>query len=49
MGDRKHSDREARKKKYTAQFARTENNKKRHLEWMKKLNPFFPDRKKKEE
>lgn len=45
MGVHRKSDRDARKKKYTAQFARTEANKKRNIEKMKKANPNWPERK----
>ena len=47
MGTHKSSNHDARKKKYTAQFARTEANKKRHLAKMKAENPNYPERKKK--
>lgn len=46
MGTHKASDHDARKKKYTAQFARTEANKKRNIEKMKAANPNWPERKK---
>lgn len=47
MGTHKSSDGAARKAKYQRQFARTEANKKRHIEKMKKQNPNWPERKKK--
>ena len=47
MGVHRKSDRDARKKKYTAQFARTEANKKRNIEKLKKQNPNWPDKKEK--
>lgn len=48
MGSHKSSDHDARKKKYAAQFARTEANKARHIAKMKKLNPNWPEKKEKE-
>ena len=36
---------ENRKKKYAAQFAKTEANKKKHIAILKKLNPFYPNKK----
>ena len=45
MGTHKSSNHEARKKKYTAQFARTEANKKRNIEKLKAANPNWPDKK----
>ena len=45
MGVHRKSDRDARKKKYTAQFARTEANKKRNITKMKEANPNWPERK----
>lgn len=47
MGVHRKSDRDARKKKYTAQFARTEANKKRNIEKLKKQNPNWPNKKEK--
>lgn len=46
MGTHKSSNHEARKKKYTAQFARTEATKKKNIEKMKKQNPNWPNPKK---
>ena len=45
MGFHRKSDRDARKKKYTSQFARTEANKKRNIAKMKEANPNWPERK----
>lgn len=45
MGSHKSSNHDARKKKYTAQFPRTEANKKRNINKMKLANPNWPDRK----
>ena len=45
MGAHKSSNHDARKKKYTAQFARTEANKKRNIAKMKAANPNWPDKK----
>lgn len=45
MGAHKKSDHAVRKAKYTRQFARTELNKKRNIEKMKKANPCFPQKK----
>lgn len=47
MGSHRKSDSAARKKKYTEQFARTERNKKRYIEKMKKDNPNYPEKKEK--
>lgn len=47
MSVHKKSDHNARKAKYQRQVFRTEANKKRHIEKMKKLNPNYPDRKNK--
>ena len=47
MGVHRKSDRDARKKKYTAPFARTEANKKRNIEMLKKQNPNWPNKKEK--
>jgi len=47
MGSHRKSDHDARKKKYAAQFARTEGNKKRNIEKMKKDNPNYPGKKEK--
>lgn len=45
MGTHKSSNHDARKKKYTAQFARTEANKKRNIAKLKEANPNWPDKK----
>lgn len=45
MGTHKASNHDARKKKYTAQFARTELNKKRNINKMMADNPQYPARK----
>ena len=45
MGAHKSSNHDARKKKYTAQFSRTEANKKRIIAKMKLANPNWPERK----
>ena len=45
MGVHRKSDRDARKKKYTAQFSRTEANKKRNIAKLKMTNPNWPERK----
>lgn len=45
MGSHKSSNHEVRKKKYTAQFAKTEANKKRNIAKMKMANPQWPERK----
>lgn len=45
MGAHKSSNHDARKKKYTAQFARTEANKKRNINKMKEANPNWPEKK----
>ena len=45
MSSHKSSDRDARKKKYTEQFARTEANKKRNIAKLKEANPNWPDKK----
>ena len=47
MGVHKKSDHNARKAKYTAQFARTERNKKRNIEKLKQQNPNWPNKKEK--
>lgn len=47
MGTHKSSNHEARKRKYTAQFTRTEANKKRNIEKLKAANPNWPERKSK--
>lgn len=47
MGTHKSSDSAARKAKYQRQFTRTEANKKRHIEKMKKDNPNWPNKKEK--
>lgn len=47
MGAHKSSNHDARKKKYTAQFTRTEANKKRNINKMKLANPNWPARKEK--
>lgn len=44
MGQHRKSDHDARKKKYTAQFARTEANKKRNIAKMKEANHNWPER-----
>lgn len=46
MSSHKSSDRDARKKKYTSQFVRTEANKKHNIAKMKAANPNWPERKK---
>lgn len=46
MGTHRKSNSEARKKKYGAQFSRTEANKKRNIAKMKMANPQWPERKK---
>lgn len=48
MGQHRKSNHDARKKKYTAQFSRTEANKKRNIEKMKNANPNWPEKKNKE-
>lgn len=48
MSQHKSSNHEARKKKYTAQFARTEANKKRNIAKLKMANPNWPEKKGKE-
>ncbi len=48
MGQHRKSNHDTRKKKYTAQFSRTEANKKRNIEKMKKANPNWPEKKNKE-
>lgn len=48
MGCHKASDHEARKRKYAAQFIRTEANKKKHIAKMKKDNPNWPNKKDKD-
>ncbi len=45
MGVHRKSDKDARKKKYTAQFLRTEANKKRNIAKLKMANPNWPERK----
>lgn len=45
MGTHRSSDGAARKAKYQRQFARTETNKKKHIEKMKKVNPNWPEKK----
>lgn len=45
MGQHRKSDHDARKKKYTAQFGRTERNKNRNIAKMKEANPNWPERK----
>ena len=45
MGVHKASDRDARKKKYTAQFGRTERNKQRNKAKMLEQNPNYPNKK----
>ena len=45
MGTHKKSDHDARKKKYTSQFARTEANKKRNINKMLADNPQYPAKK----
>lgn len=45
MGTHRKSNSDARKKKYAAQFPRTEANKKRNIAKMKKANPNWPERK----
>lgn len=45
MGTHKSSNHDARKKKYTAQFARTEANKKRNINKMMADNPQYPAKK----
>ena len=47
MGTHKKSNHDARKKKYTSQFARTEANKKRNLAKMMTQNPNYPNKKNK--
>lgn len=49
MGQHRKSNHDARKKKYTAQFGRTEANKKRNIAKMKAANPNWPERKEKNE
>lgn len=39
---------ENRKKKYAAQFDKTAKNKAKHISILKKLNPFWPNKKPKE-
>lgn len=48
MGTHRKSNHDARKKKYTTQFARTETNKKRNIAKMMADNPNYPARKEKE-
>lgn len=45
MSVHRKSDREARKKKYTSQFARTQANKERNIKKMMADNPNYPARK----
>ena len=45
MGTHKSSDGAARKAKYQRQVARTEANKKKNIEKMKKANPNWPEKK----
>ena len=45
MGQHRKSDHDARKKKYTSQFSRTEANKKRNIAKLKEANPNWPDKK----
>lgn len=45
MGTHKSSNHDARKKKYTAQFARTERNKQHNIAKMKLANPNWPAKK----
>lgn len=45
MGVHRKSDRDARKKKYTAQFSRTEANKKRNIAKLKMANQNWPEKK----
>lgn len=47
MGQHRKSNHDARKKKYTTQFAQTEANKKRNIAKMKAANPNWPERKNK--
>lgn len=47
MGTHKSSNHDARKKKYTAQFLKTERNKQRNIAKMKEANPNWPQRKEK--
>lgn len=49
MGSHKSSDRDARKKKYSAQFDRTARNKAKHIEKLKKENHNFPNKKERNE
>ena len=45
MGVHRKSNKDARKKKYMAQFLRTDANKKRNIAKMKEANPNWPGRK----
>lgn len=45
MSQHRKSNKDARKKKYTAQFLRTDMNKKRNIAKMKEANPNWPGRK----
>lgn len=45
MGQHKKSNHDARKKKYTSQFARTEANKRRNILKLKKANSNWPEKK----
>lgn len=47
MGNHRKSDAKVRKAKYERQFARTELNRNKHIEKMKKLNPNWPNKKEK--
>lgn len=47
MGVHNKSDKKLRKEKYTKQFSRTEKNKNKFKELMKKLNPNWPNKKEK--
>ena len=46
MSQHRKSDHDVRKKKYAAQFLRTDANKKRNIAKMKEANPNWPERKK---
>lgn len=45
MGQHRKSNHDARKKKYTSQFSRTEANKKRNVNKLKETNPNWPEKK----
>lgn len=45
MGSHKSSNHDARKKKYAAQFSKTENNKAKHIAKLKAQNPNYPQKK----